>query len=377
MVQRDIGSLLLVDPVNIRYATDSRNMQIFTSRNPARYLFLPAEGPVVLFEFAGCAHLARELETIDEIRIARTASYVAAADRLPEITELWAEETADLIRTYARSNRRVGIERFNAAVAFALETRGFQIVDAQEPVERARAIKLPLEIEMMRASMAAVEAAVAELHGALQPGVTENEVWAKLWTKVIETGGDYVETRLLNSGPRTNPWFQESSDRVINVGDMVCLDTDVVGRYGYYADFSRSWICGDRQPTAEQRTLYKLAYEQVHHNMELLRPGLHFSQLSKAGWVIPQRYECNRYYLLAHGIGMTGEYPYILYYKDYDAGGYDGTIEPNMVLCVESFIGAEEGGEGVKLEQQVLITETGYEVLSNFPFDEHLLGREI
>ena len=67
---------------------------------------------------------------------------------------------------------------------------------------------------------------------------------------------------------------------------------------------------------------------------------------------------------------MTGEYPYIVYEADYDAGqDYDGIVEPNMTLCVESFIGHEEGGEGVKLEQQVLVTETGIELMSTFPFD--------
>ena len=69
---------MLLDPVNIRYATGARNMQVFHARNPARYLFVPVAGPVVLFEFPGCHHLAAGLETIDEIRPATTVSYVAA-----------------------------------------------------------------------------------------------------------------------------------------------------------------------------------------------------------------------------------------------------------------------------------------------------------
>jgi Xaa-Pro aminopeptidase len=74
---------------------------------------------------------------------------------------------------------------------------------------------------------------------------------------------------------------------------------------------------------------------------------------------------------------MTGEYPYILHACDFDAHGYDGVIEPGMTLCVESYIGADGGPEGVKLEEQVLVTERGVEVLSRFPFDEALLGREL
>lgn len=377
MAADDIGCVVLVDPVNIRYATDARNMQIYTARNPARYVFIAADGPVVLFEFAGCTHLAAGLETIDEIRIAKTVSFVAAAQNLADVTRAWTDEIDDLIRAHAGGNRRVGLERFNADAALALAARGYDIVDAQAPVERARAIKVPHEIDMMRASMAVVEAGVAALRDAVEPGVTENQVWSELWRHVIAAGGDYIETRLLNSGPRTNPWFQESSDRVIRAGELVCLDTDTLGQYGYYADFSRSWLSGDRTPTPDQRNLYRLAYEQVHANLDLLKPGIGFRELSERGWVIPEKYEAHRYYLLAHGVGMTGEYPLIVYAKDYPDAGYDGVVEPGMVLCFESFIGGRDGGEGVKLEQQVAVTETGWELMSNFPFDDTLLGREI
>ncbi len=75
-----------------------------------------------------------------------------------------------------------------------------------------------------------------------------------------------------------------------------------------------------------------------------------------------------------HGIGMCDEYPNIFYPSDFAAQGYDGVLEPGMTLCVESFVGAEDGGEGVKLEEMVLVTETGCEVLSRFPFEEPLLA---
>ncbi len=374
---RDLAAVVLVDPVNVRYATGTRNMQIFSARNPARYVFVAADGPVILFEFAGCAHLAAGFDTVDEVRIATTASYVAAAERLDEATGRWADEIADLVRAHGGGNRRVGVERFGAAAAFALARRGLEVRDAQAAVERARAIKVPGEVALMQDSIDAVTAAVQALRDGIRPGITENELWSVMWRHVIAHGGDYVETRLLNSGPRTNPWFQECSDRVLQVGDLVALDTDVVGRHGYYADFSRTFVCGGGRAGDAQRTLYRLAWEQVHHNLELIRPGLGFRELSERGWRIPPRYHRNRYYLLAHGIGMTGEYPYILYHDDFAAGGYDGVIEPGMVLCVESYVGAEDGGEGVKLEQQVHVTQDGWELMSAFPFEEALLGREV
>mgnify|MGYP001824253687 FL=1 len=98
--------------------------------------------------------------------------------------------------------------------------------------------------------------------------------------------------------------------------------------------------------------------------MGILRPGMSFQDYAEAAWDIPDRYFANRYYLSAHGCGMTGEYQYLYHRADFPAAGYDGTVEPGMTLCVESYIGAEGGKEGVKLEQQVLVTETGIEILS-------------
>jgi Xaa-Pro dipeptidase len=373
---KDLAGCVLVDPVNIRYATGARNMQVFHARNPARYLFIAAEGPVVLFEFPGCHHLAAGLETIGEIRPAIAVSFAAAGPRVDDAARLWAAEIADLAHRHGGGNRRLAIERVNHAAAAALAAEGFALSDAQDPIERARAIKLPEELACIRASLAAVEEAVASMQEALRPGMSENQLFALLHRSVIEQGGDYVETRLLSSGPRTNPWFQEAGRRAIANGDLVALDTDVVGRFGYYADFSRTFFCGPGRPTGEQRKLYRLAHEQVQTNLALIRPGMTFRELSEQAWPIPDAYAPNRYFVLAHGVGMTGEYPYILHRQDF-AQGYDGVIEPGMTLCVESYIGAEGGADGVKLEEQALVTERGIEVISRFPFDETLLGREI
>jgi Metallopeptidase family M24 len=182
----------------------------------------------------------------------------------------------------------------------------------------------------------------------LRPGISENELWARLHASVIAQDGDYVETRLLSSGPRTNPWFQETGRREIRNGDLVALDTDVVGPEGYYADFSRTFFGAPGRPSAGQRKLYRLAYEQIQTNIALIRPGMSFRELAEKAWPIPEAYVGNRYSVLAHGVGMTGEYPYICHRQDLDAAGYDGLIEPGMTLCVESYIGVRgwrRGGE--------------------------------
>ena len=187
MTRHGVDACVLFDPVNIRYATDARNMQIFTSRNPARYLFLPLDGPVILYEFAGAEHLGEGLETIDEVRTALTASFVAAGDEIASRERLWARAMA----------------ADGAAIALAGE--GFTVVDAQQPVERARAVKSGEELKCITSSLRATERGVDRLRDALAPGITEQQLWSVLHQAVIAQGGDYIETRLLTSGERTNP----------------------------------------------------------------------------------------------------------------------------------------------------------------------------
>lgn len=373
MAARNIDAVILSDAVNIRYATGTRNMQVFSSRNaPARYLLLTQDRSI-LYEFTGCEHLADGFETIDEIRASTTASYCAAGPHIVQREQAWATEIAATLRELTNASPIVGVERMNAGTAIALAATGLRIVDAQEPVEMARAIKSDEELKCVRASLRATEIAVGKLRETIEPGLTEAELWSVLHKSVIEQNGDYCETRLLNAGTRTNPWFQETSSHVIQPNVLIALDTDVVGCHGYYSDFSRTFHAGPDAPTKEQKTLYRLAHEQVHHNMGILVPGMTFREYADQAWDIPDRFHKNRYYLSAHGNGMTGEYPYLYHHADFPDAGYDGTILPGMTLCVESFIGAEDGGEGVKLEQQVLITEDGVDVLSAFPFEDDLL----
>ena len=375
MLVYGVDAVILSDPVNIRYATGTRNMQVFSMRNaPSRYLVM-TQNRSILFEFTGCEHLAEGFETVDEVRQAKTASFVAAGPHIAERERTWGLEMAALIRELIGEQKAtVGVERLNAGSKFALLEAGLTVVDAQQPVEMARAIKSPEEMKCVIASLRATEIGVARLRDAIRPGLTEVELWSVLHQAIIAQNGDYVETRLLNAGARTNPWFQEASPGVISPNDLIALDTDVVGCHGYYADFSRTFHAGPDKPSAVQKELYRVAFEQVHHNMDILHPGMTFRDYADKAWNIPEKFYKNRYYLSAHGVGMTGEYPYLYHHGDFPDAGYDGVLEPGMTLCVESFIGADGGKEGVKLEQQVLVTETGIELLSLFPFEDDLLN---
>ncbi|WP_232324829.1 M24 family metallopeptidase [Halobacillus mangrovi] len=367
------GGIVIFDPVNLRYATGSRNMQVFMLRNPARYVFIPTEGPVTLFDFPNCEHLSEGIETIDEVRPAITLSYVASGENLYDNAKEWAKEIADLMKQRAGENKKLAIDYVPSVGAIELAKQGIEVVDGQEPIEHARSIKNKQEIEAMKISVRTAEEGMIRMQQALEPGITENELWSYLHQTNIQQGGDYVETRLLSSGARTNPWFQECSDKVINDGELVSFDTDMNGPFGYFTDISRTFYCGDGEPTDEQKRLYQTAYEQIQYNTELLKPGMTFREYAEKSWRIPDEFFPNRYFTVAHGTGLSGEYPYIVYPQDFEEKGYDGVIQENMVLSVESYIGSPGGKEGVKLEEQLLVTEDGVENFSDFPFEQKLL----
>lgn len=371
---RDYAGAVFADAINVRYATGSRNMQLWTMRSPARYVFVATDGPVVMFEFAGCAHLLKGLETIDEARTATSWFYFTSGPRIQERAKTWAAELADLTIRHGGGNRRLAVDRINPEGVAALQALGIEVKEGNEIAERARTIKSPEEIACMKEAIAVCELGLKSLQNALVPGITENQVWAKFWETVIANGAEYVETRLLASGPRTNPWFQEAGDRRIEAGDLVAFDTDLIGNHGFFADMSRTFLCGERKPTGAQRELYSLAHEQVHHNMGLLRPGMSFREFAEKSWPIPQRFFEHRYMSIIHGAGLCGEFPYISYPQDLITKGYDGELAENMTVCVESFIGDERGGEGVKLEELVLITAKGAVPLTTYPFEKELLA---
>jgi Xaa-Pro aminopeptidase len=373
MKEADYGAILLFDPYNQRYATGSRNMFGYFLRNSTRYFFVPAEGPIILFEYPQSYHVSTKLETVQEARPSKLVwSSVNARDE--ETTGPFAAEIADLMRQHGGGSKKIGLDRCTHLQALALEKLGLNVRDCQGEILAVRAIKTEEEIKCLVISMTGAEAAVAAVRDAIKPGVTENELFAVMYHEVIRQGGEFIETRLLTSGQRTNPWFNEASGRRVRPGELVALDTDTIGCYGYYSDFSRTFRCGPGKPTAYQKALYRMSYDQVQHNIGIIKPGLTFREIAEQAWKIPERFVEQRYTSVMHGVGMHGETPFIAHSMDFATYGREGTLMPGMVVSVESYIGEKDGSEGVKLEEEVLVTETGFEPISRFPFEDELLG---
>ena len=374
IIRHNCAGLLLFDPLNIRYATDATNMQLWTTHNPARACFVPPQGNVILWDFHNCEHLSQHLPLIGEVRHGASFFYFETGDRTAAAADEFVAVILDLMARFGGKNKRLAVDRIEHVGYAALRANDVDVLEGQVLTEHARSVKNANELNAMRCAIHACERAVDEMRDAMRPGVSENEMWAALHAGNIKRGGEWIETRILASGPRTNPWFQECGPRIMQEGDMMAFDTDLVGTHGYCCDISRSWIVGDAKPTDEQRTLYQIAYEHVMTNISLIKPGMSFAEMTAKAHRLPEAYRPLRYGVLAHGVGLCDEYPSVRYPEDVEAHGYSGSFMPGMTLCVEAYVGEVGGQEGVKLEEQVVVTETGCEPLSQYPYEKALLA---
>ena len=365
LAESDCAGTVFFDPINIRYATDVSNMQVWCLHNPTRYTFIATSGPVLAFEFPSCDHLAQAIDIVDEVRPACSWHYLMAGPSAEAKVESWADEIADLVAEHGGANRRLAVDRLDWKGYLALQRRGIEVIDGQQLIEHARCVKTPEELRAIRDAISACEQAIRIMRESLSPGLSEQELWSVLHQQNIALGGEWIETRLLASGPRTNPWYQECGDRVIQPGDLVAFDTDLIGRHGYCCDISRTWLCADGTPSDSQRHTYALAHEHLQRVLQLIQPGVTLNELAEKVGDPPEGYHV--YSCLAHGVGLCDEYPVAFW--NHQTQRYDAELAPKMTICVESYAGPIEGGEGVKLEEQVLITETGVEVLSASPLE--------
>ncbi len=367
LIANDCAAIVLFDPVNLRYATGTRNMQVWTMHNICRYAVVFANDETVLFELPSSSHLAVDL--IDDIRPALTTDFMAVGQRVEEMGRRWAASMISLLREKGIARNQLAIDRADLALVHESQKQSLQLIAGQPIIEIARAVKSPDEVAVLKRSLATCEQSVAEMRNRLQPGMRESDGLAMMIEGSIRRGGEYPETRLLSSGPRTNPWFQETSDRKIENGEMLVFDTDLIGPMGYYNDISRSWVVGDKKANDKQRWLYQHAYQQMQHNTGLLEVGLSFLEYSDKSYQLPETCLPNRYADVAHGCGLGVEYPFIWYREDQAWGAYDGVFEQDMVVCIECYVGELGGREGVKLEQPVWLSADGPVVLSDFPFE--------
>ena len=381
IVARDLAGLLVTDPLNIRYATDSTNMQLWNTHNPFRALLVCADGYMVLWDYKNAPFLSGHNPLVREVRSGADLFYFDRGDKVGEQAAVLAAEIRDILGEHAPGNRRLAVDKVMLHGLRALEAEGFEIFDGEEVTEKARSVKGPDEIRAMRCSVHACESAMRAMEAFTRTevpkgGVSEDDIWAVLHAENIRRGGEWIETRLLTSGPRTNPWFQECGARIVQNNEIVAFDTDLIGSYGICTDISRTWWIGDRPPRPDMVWAMQHAHEHVMTNMELLRPGITIPEIIARSHKLDDRFQVQKYGCMMHGVGLCDEWPLVAYPDMAVAGAYDYALEPGMVLCVEVLAGEVGGDFSIKLEEQVLITESGHENLISYPFDPRLMGRD-
>ena len=364
--KNNIEACILFDPVNVRYALDTVNMSVYNMHNLTRYCFISVDGPTILYEYFNCEILSKGLDLIDEIRPAITWDYFSNGDQSELQLKKWVNEVNDLSNTYFKS-KKIAIDVINGPAVNELNKKGIKVLEAKKILEQARVIKSSEEIKCMRAALDVADIGIIKMRDYLKSGITEDELWSILHKTNIENGGEWIECRILSSGSRTNPWMQESSNKIIQDGEIVSFDTDMVGPYGYCADISRAFVCGNKF-NENQKKLYQTAVEQIDYNSRLIKAGLTFKEFTEKAWILPSKYYGNRYSVMLHGIGLCDEWPAIRYPTD--GGERGGTFQKNMTITLESYIGEVGGNEGVKLEQQYLVGENGLELMSHHPLEK-------
>jgi len=376
---RGYAGLLLFDPLNIRYATDSTNMQLWNTHNPFRAVLLCADGYVVIWDYKNAPFLSQFNPLVREVRSGADLFYFDRGDKIDVAADQFSNEVRILIEEHAGQNHRLAVDKIMIHGLRALEAQGLEIMEGEELTEKARSIKGPDEIRAMRCAVHACETAMQKMEDFARAevprgGVSEDDIWAVLHAENIRRGGEWIETRLLTSGPRTNPWFQECGGRIVQNNEIIAFDTDLIGSYGICTDMSRTWWVGNQRPRPDMVTAMKHAHEHMMTNMSLLRPGISIPELVAKSHRLEDKYQAQKYGCLMHGVGLCDEWPLVAYPDQEVPGAFDYTLQPGMTLCVEVLVSEVGQDFSIKLEDQVIITDDGYENLSTYPFDPALLG---
>jgi len=371
MRSQNLGALLLTNPIHIRYATGVACMNLWTSVNLARYALVPVQGDPIIYEYGKALFLAKPIW--EKSRAAITWQSRFSGERVLEVSKTWAEDILAQLKEWGVAKETMAVDPLDHYGHQALVNAGIKLTCADEPMEAARLLKTPDEIQLLKQSCAVAEAGLAALEKAIHPGVTENALLSVFWGKMLELGGEHCSTRLLVAGEKTNPWFHEASDNPVRPGDLIGIDTDMIGPDGYLCDISRTFLCGDKA-NADQKEAYRVAYDFIHGLIEKCQVGVSYRQLVDEAPKYPAEYATLGYSCMIHGSGTDDETPFLPFPHDLPKSHVaEGHLQENMVLSVEFYAGKVGKRDGVKLEEQILITKNGPELLSRYPFEEKLL----
>jgi Xaa-Pro dipeptidase len=282
-----------------------------------------------------------------------------------------------VLREYGLTEAQVGVDEANTIVMKTLAAHFPRLLveDGDTPMQQARMIKLPEEIVLLEEATALADAVTATAVATVAEGVRECEVAAEAMRTLFRLGGEYahVMTPFVASGEHMAPPHRICSDKLIRAGDVVFIDIGANWN-GYFGDVARTTICG--RPSKRQQEIFSAVYEGLQAGIAEMRPGRTNQDAARAIIAGANKYGLGDRFLslfIGHGVGIgANEPPYI---GETLPGAPVYEFQPGMVFAVEPLIWIEgvRGGGGVRLEEQVLVTEDDPHVMSRAPFEEKLL----
>jgi Xaa-Pro aminopeptidase len=368
----ELDALLVWKDENVRYLTDLRPQLISCKSTALNGALLPAGGDPVLF----CSGGERD-------RVDQTMPWLSEVHTIPIIEDrnliegFVTQILAPALENHGLTRGRIGIDECNTILMLALQRHlpDLQIADGDSPMQRARRIKLPGELQMLEEACAIGDAVTVTGIDTVAVGVREMEVAAEAMRTLFRLGGEYahVMTPFVASGEHMAPPHRISSDKIIRHGDIVFIDIGACWS-GYYGDIARATICGT--PSQRQKEIYTAVYHSLQAGIATMRPGHTNVDAARAIHETAEEHGLGGRFLslfIGHGVGIgANEPPYI---GETLPGSPTVEFEPGMVFAVEPLIWVEgvRGGGGVRLEEMVAITEDEAHVMSRAPFEERLL----
>lgn len=363
-----MGALLCYDYDNIRYITGTHAGEWGRDKLARYCLLIDGADQPIHFDNAAPSKRQRVSWMRPENLMPAVTSLRGAIAPKVGMTERQVDVIYDYLREYGVENRPVGVDICDIPLYQNLEKKGIQIVDGQQLLVDTRLIKTEDEIELLKCSAAMVDAAYYDIAKALRPGITENQLSAIMHHQLIGWGAERVGFVNVISGKRGNPHCHVTSNRMIRPGELVFLD--VGNSYnGYRTCYYRTFSCG--VPNKAQEEAYTKAYKWISDAIAQIKPGNTTADVCEV-WPTAQelgfKNEDEAFMLqYAHGIGLgLWEKPVISRLVSFD-DPYE--FKAGMVFAIETWCASEDGSGSARIEEEIVVTETGHEVISKFPSD--------
>jgi Xaa-Pro aminopeptidase len=369
-----LGAVLLFDQNNIRYVS-STHIGEWARDKSARCVLLPREGDPVLWDFGSAAkHHRMYAPWLPESSWqAGVTSMRGAMPRETGMPDALALQIHRQLADRGFESEPLGIDLTDMETLYSLQRQGIATADAQPIMMRARAIKTAEEIALLEHAAAIVDAVYEEIYRMLRPGVREHEIVARAMQLLFELGSEQVEAINAVSGDRCNPHPHVFSDRLLRPGDQAFFDV-IHSFMGYRTCYYRTFNVGG--VTQSQIDAYKQCREWLDDAIDLVRPGTTTDQIASV-WPtaqelgFPDEQSCFGLQF-GHGIGVgLYEAPMISRVHSLDN---PVELQEGMVFALETYCPADDGESAARIEEEVVVTSTGYRQITKFPAEELLVA---